>query len=38
LGQGYLLAGSTLALVENKTFRDLSMPAPRQAPDNPSAK
>jgi len=31
-GQGYLLAGSNLALVDNKRYRDLSVPAPAQAP------
>lgn len=38
LGQAYLLAGSTLAQVENQRFRDLSMPAAAQAPDNASTK
>lgn len=37
-GQGYLLAGSNLALVENKRFRDLSVPAPAQVPDTAAAK
>ncbi|MEI8324400.1 MAG: YCF48-related protein, partial [Betaproteobacteria bacterium] len=37
-GQGFLLAGSNLALVENKQFRDLSVPASVQSPASAVAK